>query len=111
MQEYNTKNKKYGGDNMRKIILIVFCLLISFSAVYGDETSNTFQFTEIKPLENPSEDDYTGVWIPFVEYLRPYKDVIVLDEFYQDNFIVVYDKEVLVKTITNKNHLIFTRFS
>lgn len=86
---------------MKKVILIVFCLMISFSAVYADETSDLdmFRYTEIKPLENPSEDDYTGVWIPFVEYLRPYKDVTRLRKSYQNDFVVIYDKEVLIKIV------------
>lgn len=82
---------------MKKLALVLIIVLFSFSVVYGEGETRQRQSVEISMMENPSEENYNGVWIPFLRYLRSFKDVVDVDEEYKDDYVLIYNNEVQVQ--------------
>ena len=72
-------------------------------SLFGMDDTNTGedgkvrQLIEIHALEDASEKDYNGVWIPFMRYLRSFRDAVPVDDTYKDDFILIYDKRVSIQ--------------
>lgn len=79
---------------MKKLLLILVFVLFSFSIAYGEGELQGRQSIEIPMMANPAEEDYTGVWIPFLRYLHSFKDFVEVDEEHQSDYVLIQDKKV-----------------
>ena len=76
---------------MKRFILFLACFLLSFSIVYAQEDG--FDFTvekiEFHALDDVAEEDFDGMWIPVLQYLRYFNDVVPITSSYEDDFILI----------------------
>ena len=90
---------------MKKLILFLACFLFSFSVVYGqEESTDTVQYerVEIHALEDVAEEDFNGMWIPVMQYLRYFNDVVPITSGYENDFILINHSHIYV---TLRGHL------
>ena len=66
-----------------------------------EEDGKVRQLIEIHALEDVSETDFEGTWIPFVQYLRFFKDVIALDDTYAKDYILINNKHIYITIVGN----------
>jgi hypothetical protein len=90
---------------MKKLLMLFVFFLFSFSIAYSQEIGEgiiTAPHTmEIHTLEDVSETDFEGTWIPFVQYLRFFKDVIALDDTYAKDYILINNKHIYITIVGN----------
>lgn len=87
---------------MKKILFILLCLLLISSVAYGEEEDFVSGTVELHVIENPSESDFTGIWVPFAVYMRPFSDVTTLPELYAEDYVIIYNQHILIKLTGRK---------
>ena len=89
---------------MKKFILLFVCFLLSFSVVYGQEENTdavTYERIEIHALEDVAEEDFDGMWIPVMQYLRPFNDAVIIDPIYENDFILINNGHIYITMLGN----------
>ena len=88
---------------MKRFILFLVCFLLSFSIVYAQEDG--FDFTvekiEFSALDDVAEEDFDGMWIPVLQYLRYFNDVVPITSSYENDFILINTPHIYVTLLGN----------
>ena len=89
---------------MKKLLFfLVVSLLLSYSLVWGENipSSDETVHVTIDLMENAEEEDYDGIWVPTLMYVRAFESTVPVDERFANDLVIVSDKSIHITLLGN----------
>ena len=68
---------------------------------YAEENNPEIGMIELHAVEDAAEDDFNGLWVPILQYIRKLGGITSIHEAYKNDFVLIYDGNIYISILDN----------